>query len=126
MIDLDYFKSVNDTYGHITGDNVLKDCAAATKTVLRDSDIIGRQGGDEFVVFCRGIKNSALAEKKAEQIRQSWKNVIPGSSDKYQTASIGISMYPEHGITFQELYGKADTALYRAKEQGRDRCVLFD
>ena len=126
MIDLDNFKGVNDTYGHIAGDSVLKACATATKNVLRDSDIIGRQGGDEFVVYCRGIKSKEYALKKAEQIRYSWRKIIPKGSTKHQTASIGVCMSPWHGKTFQELYKNADTALYKAKENGRNCSVLFE
>jgi diguanylate cyclase (GGDEF)-like protein len=125
MIDMDYFKSINDTFGHIIGDSVIKSCAAAMKKVLRDTDIIGRQGGDEFVVFCRGIKNKSEAQKKAEQIQNAWKNIIPKGSKKYITASIGISLFPYDGITFHELYKNADIALYKAKEQGRNCSVLF-
>jgi diguanylate cyclase (GGDEF)-like protein len=125
MIDVDYFKSVNDTYGHLAGDNLLKACAGAMRRILRDSDIIGRQGGDEFVVFCRGIKSAAIAKKKAAQISEAWKSVVPDGGTKHVTASIGIALSPRHGTTFQELYSNADAALYRAKERGRDGYVLF-
>ena len=96
------------------------------RLVLRDSDIIGRQGGDEFAVFCRGIKNGSMAERKAIQIRKAWADIIPEGSTKHITASLGISISPHHGSTFTELYSNADAALYKAKERGRDCYMLFD
>ncbi len=125
LIDADHFKDVNDTYGHIAGDGVLKACAAAMLNVLRDSDIVGRQGGDEFAVFCRGIKDGAMAERKAIQIAESWRSVIPKGGQRHMSASIGISISPDHGTTFQELYRCADSAMYKAKRQGRNRHVLY-
>lgn len=126
MIDIDFFKSVNDTYGHLVGDNVLKTSAAAMRNVLRESDIIGRQGGDEFVVFCRGIKNREDAINKAVQIQDAWRSIIPEGATTIITASIGVSMSPRHGSTFRELYNSADAALYIAKKRGRDCFVLFE
>ena len=125
MIDIDYFKAVNDTYGHGVGDKILKDCADAIREIFREADYIGRQGGDEFTVFCRGIKDSALAEQKAAIIQEAWKGITLENGLKHITASIGISLSPCHGSTFQELYLNADVALYKAKEQGRDCYVLF-
>jgi diguanylate cyclase (GGDEF)-like protein len=126
MIDIDHFKSVNDTYGHLVGDNVLKACAEAMKNHLRDSDIIGRQGGDEFVIFCRGIKSDTIAEKKAMQICEACKSIVLADGDKHITVSIGIALYPHHGTTFHELYNHADIAMYKAKGQGRNHYVLFE
>ena len=125
VIDVDHFKPVNDTYGHIAGDRVLKACANALRKVLRDSDIIGRQGGDEFVVFCQGINDSALAEKRAIQIRKAWKKLSFKGGARHITASIGIALAPYHGTSFRELYGNADEAMYKAKALGRDCQVLF-
>ncbi len=126
MIDADHFKAINDTYGHISGDGVLISCAAAMRGILRDSDIIGRQGGDEFAVFCRGIKSGAMAKKKALGIAEAWRRVVPaGGCDTHVTASIGIALSPSHGTTFDELYHCADKALYIAKKRGRNRQVLY-
>ncbi len=126
MIDMDHFKSVNDTYGHMAGDNLLKACAAAMRSVLRDSDIVGRLGGDEFVVFCKNIRDETVAEAKAAQIAGAWGSLVPDGGTKPVTASIGISLSPRHGALFQELYIKADAALYKAKERGRNRFVVFN
>ena|GEM_PF-539519 len=125
IIDIDYFKGVNDTYGHTVGDDVLVACANALRHVFRDSDIIGRQGGDEFAVFCKGITEIKTAEEKAERIRESWKKIIPESGANPVTGSIGIALFPEHGLTFQELFSNADKALYRAKKNNRDRFEFF-
>lgn len=126
MIDIDYFKSVNDTYGHTAGDEVLAACAAALRRALRGSDIVARQGGDEFVAFCKSIGDAHTAESKARQIREEWLRIIPNGGDKPVTGSIGIALSPRDGVTFDELYAKSDKALYRAKEDGRDRFVLFE
>ncbi len=125
MIDIDYFKTINDTYGHIAGDKLLKDCADALRHVFRDSDIIGRLGGDEFAVFCPGIKNSAAAEKKAAQLLDEFRKIMPENGLEHMTASIGIAICPQQGGMFQELYQNADVAMYKAKQQGRDCYMLF-
>jgi len=124
IIDIDFFKEVNDTYGHVSGDNVLKDCAKAMKGVFRESDIIARHGGDEFAVFCPGIKSGDVAERKAAQIQEAFKSVRPEEGAKYTTASIGIALAPQHGTKFHELYLNADESLYKAKERGRNCYVL--
>jgi diguanylate cyclase (GGDEF)-like protein len=124
MIDVDYFKAVNDNYGHAAGDMVLAECAKALRHVMRESDFIGRLGGDEFAVFCKSIGSTAMAEEKARRIRSAWMEIIPPGGKKGITASIGISFTPGDGQKYQELFNKADEALYRAKEAGRDRFVL--
>ncbi|MFP3040849.1 GGDEF domain-containing protein [Treponema primitia] len=120
MIDVDYFKAVNDNYGHAAGDMVLSECAHALRRVVRESDIVGRLGGDEFAVFCKSIGSVAMAEQKAWQIRDEWLKIIPPGGEKGITASIGISFAPQDGQAYHELFSKADEALYRAKEAGRD------
>jgi diguanylate cyclase (GGDEF)-like protein len=91
---------------------------------MRESDVVGRLGGDEFAVFCKGIGSVAIAEDKARQIRDAWLKIIPPGCDKGITASIGISFAPQDGVVYQELFNKADAALYRAKEAGRDGFAL--
>jgi diguanylate cyclase (GGDEF)-like protein len=120
MIDVDFFKTVNDTYGHSSGDVVLRECAHAIKAVLRDSDIIGRLGGDEFAVFLRSIGAFEVAEEKANRIRDEWRRIIPPGGESGITASIGISYAPDNGVTYEEIFNAADEALYRVKEAGRD------
>jgi diguanylate cyclase (GGDEF)-like protein len=124
MIDVDFFKDVNDTYGHAVGDMVLKECAAALKSIMRESDVVGRLGGDEFAVFCKSIGTVAMAQEKARQIRGAWLNILPAGRQNGITASIGLSFAPLDGMKYQELYNKADEALYRVKESGRDGFAL--
>jgi diguanylate cyclase (GGDEF)-like protein len=124
MIDIDFFKNINDNYGHAAGDTVLAECAAALLKVMRDSDVVGRLGGDEFAIFCKSIGSVAMAETKAMQIREEWRKVIPPGGEKGVTASIGIAFSPRDGQAYQELFGKADVALYQAKAAGRDRFVV--
>jgi diguanylate cyclase (GGDEF)-like protein len=125
MIDLDHFKPVNDTYGHLVGDRLLRSCADWMNAVLRDTDIIGRIGGDEFAVFCIGLTDPAQAEMKASQILKSWEKVIPEGGKEFITGSIGIAIAPQHGKTYEELYRNADSALYQAKAKGRNCYVMF-
>jgi diguanylate cyclase (GGDEF)-like protein len=120
MIDVDFFKNVNDTYGHAAGDAVLTECAHALKKIMREADVVGRLGGDEFAVFCKSIGSVEKAEEKAEQIRSEWLKIIPPGADKGITASIGISFAAQGGRNYEELFNKADGALYKAKEAGRD------
>jgi diguanylate cyclase (GGDEF)-like protein len=124
MIDVDYFKAVNDTYGHAAGDTVLSECAKALRRMTRQADVVGRLGGDEFAVFCRNIGSVAKAEDKARQIRGEWLKIIPPGGEKGVTASIGISFAPQDGPGYQELFAKADEALYKAKAAGRDGFVI--
>jgi diguanylate cyclase (GGDEF)-like protein len=124
MIDVDYFKSVNDTYGHLVGDEVLKSCADVMRSILRDSDVIGRQGGDEFAVFCKGIKDGPAAEKKAGQINEVLRKIVPEGGEKHITVSIGISLSPVHGTTFKQLYHNADAAMYKVKGRGKNGYLL--
>ncbi|MDR0577100.1 MAG: diguanylate cyclase [Candidatus Accumulibacter sp.] len=124
MLDVDYFKSINDRYGHAAGDDVLLACAAAMRGALRDSDIIGRHGGDEFAVFCKGA-NADSAKNKARQIGEAWKNIALKGGERPVTSSIGIALAPRDGKNFQELFNNADMALYKAKERGRNCHVLF-
>jgi diguanylate cyclase (GGDEF)-like protein len=124
MLDVDFFKTVNDTYGHAAGDDVLRKCADALRKVMREADVVGRLGGDEFAVFCKGIGSVATAEEKARQIRAEWAKVTPPGGLNGITGSIGISFSPQDGTDYQKLFNKADEALYRAKEAGRDGYAL--
>ncbi|MDR3055463.1 MAG: GGDEF domain-containing protein [Zoogloeaceae bacterium] len=124
MIDVDYFKAINDNYGHAAGDMVLSECAQALLRVMRKADVVGRLGGDEFAVFCKNIGSVAMAEDKARQIRQEWLKIIPPGGEKGVTASIGISFAPQDGQEYQELFARADAALYKVKEAGRDGFVI--
>ncbi|GAB6073920.1 diguanylate cyclase [Nautilia lithotrophica] len=127
MIDMDYFKKVNDTYGHKAGDTVLKTLANILINNVRKSDIVIRYGGEEFLIILQNIKHPEDALKLAEKIRKNVENtrVQLDHSIIQKTISIGISLYPEHCKQGWECIKYADMALYKAKENGRNQVVLF-
>jgi diguanylate cyclase (GGDEF)-like protein len=123
--DLDYFKKINDEYGHITGDRVLKAAAMIIKETARKSDIVARYGGEEFAVI---IPETDIDGGKAaaERIRQALERTkVPGPTSLIDISiSFGIASFPKDGRNTQEIIGKADKALYKAKKEGRNRvCV---
>lgn len=127
MIDVDYFKQVNDAHGHIAGDNVLVQCAVALKNTFRNVDDAARLGGDEFAVFCKGISDVETILSKVDNLREAWRSIGVGNSAEARiSASIGVALAPKDGMSYQELYKKADLALYEAKRQGRDCCIVYD
>ncbi len=125
LLDLDFFKSVNDTYGHQAGDEVLKATANRIKKALREYDIFGRIGGEEFAVFLSET-DPATALHVAERIRVILADfpIKAGIAELCVTTSIGVAL--THGESdFEELYLQADSALYMAKRNGRNRAELF-
>lgn len=118
FIDLDNFKTINDTHHHETGDIVLKKVAEILKRNLRKDDMVIRAGGDEFLVLLTDITSIMDAESAIEKIIQALKIpfVIDGKTIDIN-ASIGVSIYPDNGVTLQELTHKADNAMYKAKKQ---------
>lgn len=116
FIDIDKFKSINDTYGHDLGDQVLLMVADRLKSFVRDEDMVSRWGGDEFVCLLLGVKQDSdvtyLAEKMADHIAETYE--FNGHALSVMT-SIGIAIYPADGETSDILFKKADTAMYRAK-----------
>jgi len=118
FIDLDRFKSVNDNFGHDTGDLLLKEVAARLKNCLRQSDTVARMGGDEFTVILAPVSEPRDAGIFAHKILQIISEPFPLGSKKFLvSASIGISLYPEDGDAAGTLLQKADMAMYRAKER---------
>lgn len=126
IMDIDYFKSINDQYGHAVGDKVLRQVGSCIRKNFRTTDILGRIGGDEFVVFMKNIGTMEQAERKArdlsEQIRQLRIEEMDGAEI---TTSIGLSSYPDHGTTWMELYQHADAALYETKRRGRNSYTVY-
>jgi len=122
LFDLDYFKNLNDTYGHDAGDEVLKAVSDSLTTRTRTMDIPCRIGGEEFVLVLPGIVEQ-VAQLRAEYLRDQIQSmtISHGIHDMNITVSIGISSYPKNGETWEDLYHAADQALYRAKEKGRNR-----
>ncbi len=129
VIDIDYFKRFNDTYGHDAGDAVLKKFALLLQTKARVEDIACRHGGEEFALLLSGVP-LAVAISRAGQLREAVKDLdLRHRGDTLGTISIscGIGAFPDHGRSLSELMDAADRALYRAKHEGRDRVVAaFD
>jgi len=122
MIDLDYFKEKNDRFGHLVGDVILKEAAKILKSNLREIDIIGRYGGEEFSVALSGIGREG-AFQAAERLRSSIEHSVFKAYDEKTaiTISIGVASFPEDGVDENSLIESADKALYRAKEKGRNQ-----
>lgn len=127
MIDTDNFKQINDTEGHMVGDVVLAELANGMRSLMRDSDIVGRIGGDEFTVFMKNISSLKDAEKKAQELLHMFRHLFDKEKSPVRVScSIGIASYPRDGHTFKELYASADKALYQAKLQGKDCAFIYD
>ena len=121
FLDVDNFKRLNDTQGHQVGDQFLVELANSVKSCFRNSDLVGRLGGDEFLVLMRRTPGMEITTKNANQLLKRIRTVC----DKYQceglSVSIGISTYPNEGKTLEKLYEQADTALYEAKRKGKNQ-----
>jgi diguanylate cyclase (GGDEF)-like protein len=126
LTDIDHFKKINDTYGHPTGDEVLRRVAAILKASARKIDIVARYGGEEFALVLEGT-DRAGARQLAERIRQEVEaQSFPSSKGAFgATLSIGVSSYPDDSREKPELIARADQALYSAKHGGRNRTVCF-
>lgn len=124
MFDVDNFKHLNDTMGHQKGDEFLVELARGLKKSFRDSDIVGRVGGDEFFALMKNVPDVALVERKANELLSTIQEICAGYADIRLSGSIGIGIYPENGKTLDELYGQADAALYQAKRKGKNQYVF--
>jgi len=123
MIDIDKFKHINDSYGHDIGDEVIKLLASTLTKSLRESDIVARLGGEEFIIILPET-NLQDATNKAEEIRKTVESLtysIDSAKKREFTISIGVSRYNKTDISFESLVKNADKALYEAKEKGRNR-----
>ena len=133
LIDLDHFKRVNDSHGHLVGDVALAAVGARLTRELRPYDVVGRFGGEEFVAFLPRL-NAADALAAADRIRAAIASITlyeligaaagEASGGGALTASVGLALFPEHGDDIEELLRTADTALYRAKDAGRNRVMV--
>ncbi|MEG2105156.1 MAG: diguanylate cyclase, partial [Oscillospiraceae bacterium] len=126
MIDVDYFKSVNDTYGHMAGDKLLAAVATQLKNHVRGSDVVGRIGGDEFLVYLPEVGSEDAALWKAQTLHTALGLLPPEPGAPHITASIGMAVFPHGTVEFADLYRYADEALYLQKDKGRDGVTVFD
>jgi diguanylate cyclase (GGDEF)-like protein len=127
MIDIDYFKDYNDRYGHIVGDAILKELAKTIQENIRQIDLMGRYGGEEFSLILSETDKEAV-RFAAERIRQAIEDKRFRAYDEELkiTVSIGISTFPFDGKDIKTLIDRADSALYRAKETGRNRVCIYE
>ncbi len=126
MFDIDHYKEFNDRYGHEAGDLVLSTLGQFLKDYFRESDIVCRFGGEEFVIILRDAHESEVLER-AETLREVVKKLpikFGNQTLKEMNISLGVSIFPQHGKTARALIDSADEALYRAKNEGRDRLCL--
>lgn len=127
IIDIDDFKQINDTLGHLCGDAVLSEISTRVSALYRKTDIIGRIGGDEFVIFLKDLRSEERVISRAEEVIRVFSTVAAGLKSNLRiSGSVGISLYPRDGADFNELFAKADRALYYAKKNGKNRYHLFD
>jgi diguanylate cyclase (GGDEF)-like protein len=126
-LDLDRFKVVNDTMGHALGDLLLQSVAERLTGLMRDSDTVARVGGDEFTLLLPDVARAEdtveVAERTLEALRQPW---VLNGHEFCVTASIGIAMCPNDAEDAESLLRNADTAMYRAKDSGRNNYKLYD
>jgi diguanylate cyclase (GGDEF)-like protein len=127
FIDLDRFKTINDSFGHSVGDEILVEAGKRIRQCVRTSDLVSRLGGDEFAVILTGIRGVGSVTPIAENLIQAFSEpfIIEGQHS-HVSASMGIAIYPADGQDSEDLLKKADTAMYRAKDEGRNRFVYFE
>jgi len=126
VIDIDNFKKINDTMGHAFGDSVLSQLGHQIRAWFRVNDIVGRIGGDEFMVFIKNVKNPDIAKKEGQRIMQFFEGFHVGEYTKYSpTASVGGAVYPTDAKDFESLYKAADKAVYKAKRAGKNRVAFY-
>jgi diguanylate cyclase (GGDEF)-like protein len=126
FLDLDRFKQINDSLGHAVGDELLRAMGKRVHEGVREGDTLARLGGDEFTLLLPGVHNASEAARIAQKLMEAVRRPFQlKGRELYVTTSIGISIYPEDGVDAESLIRSADIAMYRAKEQGRDRFQLY-
>lgn len=127
IIDIDDFKGINDNLGHLYGDAVLSEIANDLINLFRASDIVGRIGGDEFIVFMKDVSEIRDIINKADELVKAFERSFVGSGNNYKISlSVGIARFPQDGLDYMQLFRHADIALYSAKGKGKNRYTLYD
>jgi diguanylate cyclase (GGDEF)-like protein len=126
MVDLDHFKAVNDSFGHLAGDETLRLFSDLIRNSFRASDLCCRYGGEEFLIV---LPDSPVADacERAEQLRKTLEaaEIVFGPARLRVTATFGVAMYPDDGQTHDALIAAADQALYKGKKDGRNRVIRY-
>lgn len=126
ILDIDNFKKINDTMGHAFGDEILRTLGARIRSEFRSTDIIGRMGGDEFVIYLRNMKEESIIQLEARRVERFFQEFQAGDYVKYSaSASIGAAVYPRDAKDFEGLYKAADRALYVAKKRGKNQLAFY-
>lgn len=126
IIDLDNFKQINDSYGHMFGDKVLIKAAEAIKKSFRDRDLVARIGGDEFMVLMKGITNPEIIKKRCTQILTAFHSLLSDEQIVYNfSCSIGVALSPEHAVNYSQLFEFADEAMYQVKKHGKNNYSIY-
>ena len=124
MVDIDGFKRVNDLFGHDSGDKLIVKISENLTSLSRKGDIVGRVGGDEFMLLIKDVPYGDIIERRAELLSKILQFDYPNGL--HISSSIGVAMFPTHGLTFEELYKRADTAMYYTKKAGKDSFLFYD
>ena len=126
VIDIDNFKKINDTMGHAFGDEVLKELGHQLRSMFRAMDVVGRFGGDEFMVFMSDVKDAAAITRNGDRLKEFFRNFKAGEYVKYSvTASIGAAVFSEDGKDFESLFRNADKAVYVVKKRGKNDVAFY-
>ena len=126
VIDIDNFKKINDTMGHAFGDEVLKELGQQLRSMFRAMDVVGRFGGDEFMVFMTDVKDPAAIKRNGDRLREFFRNFKAGEYVKYSvTASIGAAVFSEDSKDFESLFRTADKAVYVVKKRGKNDVAFY-
>ncbi|MEG2252471.1 MAG: diguanylate cyclase, partial [Clostridia bacterium] len=126
IIDIDCFKGINDTYGHAAGDGIIAAVAAQLRGHIRGNDVVGRIGGDEFLVYLAEVDSEEAALWKAQSLHAALNALIPVPGEPPITCSIGMAIFPHGTVEYSDLYQYADAALYQRKENGKNGVSVYD